>query len=55
MEHRFNLWLVCNDFAKIICWGQHDEMNDIAVTAGLSDLGDIYVLPDQQEPDPINA
>jgi hypothetical protein len=47
---RFNLWVVSPDHAKVICYGQQCEMNDLALTAGLP--GDVPVLPDGDEPTP---
>lgn len=45
---RYNLWVVFPDYSKIICYGRQCEMNDLALTAGLP--GDVYVLPDGDEP-----
>ena len=49
---RFNLWATSEDsegpFVKIICYGSQSEMNDLAISAGIS--GNVYVLPDGKEP-----
>ena len=53
---RFNLWLVKPEGSKIICYGSRDDMNALALaweTLYDSDLGDVYVLPDCEEPIPI--
>lgn len=47
---RFNLWLVRPEGSKVICYGTQEDMNTLAFAKVLSDLGDVHVLPDQEEP-----
>lgn len=47
---RFNLWLVKPEGSKIICYGDQEDMNILAFAKVLSDLGDVHVLPDLEEP-----
>lgn len=44
----FNLWVIDASDPIRVCCGTLDEMNEIACTAGIA--GDVYVLPEGQEP-----
>jgi hypothetical protein len=41
---RFNLWAATGRRAKIVCHGELEEMNHLAIYAGITET--IYVLPD---------
>lgn len=45
---RFNLWVGHPGGRSVICYGDQGTLNTIALTAGIE--GDVYVLPDGQEP-----
>jgi hypothetical protein len=48
---RYNLWLTIGDHSKVIVYGTQQDMNDLACSyVKLSDLGDVHVLPDGEEP-----
>ena len=47
---RFNLWLTIDDHSKVICHGEHDEMNDLALQAFSGIDATVHVLPDTEEP-----
>ena len=47
-QQRFNLWVTFDRHSKVICFGEHSDMNDLALQAGLP--GDVRVLPDGEEP-----
>lgn len=45
---RFNLWVTYPYGSSVVCYGDQGTLNAIALTAGIE--GDVYVLPDGQEP-----
>jgi hypothetical protein len=49
---RFNLWIVNDDHAKVICYGSRSEMNTLALGAALTSCAgsQVHVLPDGEEP-----
>ena len=45
---RYNLWVTTGDYSRVICYGDQDMLNTIALTANIE--GDVHVLPDNLEP-----
>lgn len=45
---RFILWVIDSTDPVAVCRGTQDEMNAIALGAGIA--GDVYVLPEGQRP-----
>jgi hypothetical protein len=44
MSDRFNLWVTAGNQASVICHGELEEMNHLAIYAGITE--NVYVLPD---------
>jgi hypothetical protein len=45
---RYNLWVTTGGHSRVICYGDRDTLNTIALTAGVE--GSVHVLPDNLEP-----
>lgn len=45
---RYNLWVTTGDHSRVICYGDQDTLNSIALTANIE--GEVHVLPDDLEP-----
>jgi hypothetical protein len=43
MSDRFNLWVTAGNQASVICHGELEEMNHLAIYAGIAN---VCVLPD---------